>query len=168
MLIKLTLLLTVASFFVGCSQSAASPSDEFANRLARIKITAATGDKRPIPFGSDLTIVNLFDEFSVGCPTGNRFESMERLRSLSPAARILLIFSEKHFSTQDIENFKAILPMPESLVQGDIEPVRPHLISGKLLLVLDSKGRVVWYEKPGMSEEQVTRGVSDLIHSHGK
>jgi hypothetical protein len=164
MLIRLTLLLIVTSFIVGCHLSTASPSGEVANSFALVKITTATGDKAPLPLGNELTIVNLFDEFSSGCPTGNRFEAMERLHSSQPAAPILLIFSEKHFSTQDIDNFKAILPMPESLVQGDIEAVKSHLTSGKLLVVLDSNGNVIWHEKPGMSEEQVMTQVAELIH----
>lgn len=168
MLIKLTVLLTVTSFLVGCYPSAASPSTEVKNSFARVTITAATGDKASLPLGNELTIVNLFDEFSAGCPTGNRFEAMERLHSLQPVPPILLIFSDKHFSTQDIDNFKAILPMPESLVQGDIEAVRPYLTSGKLLVVLDSKGNVIWHEKPGMSEQEVMREVAELIHSASK
>ena len=168
MLIRLTLLLTVTSIIVGCNLSAASPSREVANSFARVKITTTTGDKTPLPLGNELTIVNLFDEFSTGCPTGNRFEALERLHSLQPTAPILLIFSDKHFSTQDIENFKAVLPMPESLVQGDIEAVRSHLSSGKLLVVLDSKGNVIWNEKPGMPDQQVMREVAELIHATRK
>lgn len=53
--------------------------------------------------------------------------------------------------------------MSESLVQGDIEAVRSHLISGKLLVVLDSKGSVIWHEKPGMNEQQVWNEVSNLL-----
>lgn len=168
MLLKLTLLLTATSFSIGCHLSAASPSIEFRERFARVKISTPAGDKTPVPLDKGLTIVNLFDEFSPGCPTGNRFETMERLNSLRPAGTILLVFSDKHFSTQDIQNFKAILPMPESLVQGDIEAVRAQLTSGKLLVVLDANGNVVWKEKPGMSEQQVMSEVSELIHSVSK
>ena len=118
---------------------------------------------------NNLTIVNVFDEFSTGCPTGNRFETMERLDSLRTAGTtMLLVYSEKNFSTQDIENFKAILPMADSLVQGDIEAVRSHLTDGKLLVVLDSKGTVLWLEKPDTSEEQVFSDISRLIQSGGK
>jgi hypothetical protein len=168
MLIRLTLLLIVTSFLVGCHLSAASPSDEIANSFARVKLTTASGQYSPIPLGDELTIVNLFDEFSPGCPTGNRFEALERFHSLQPDAPLLLIFSGNHFSSQDIDNFKAILPMPESLVQGDIEAVRPHLISGKLLVVLDSKGNVIWHERAGMTEQQVMSQVGELIHSASK
>jgi len=164
MLIKLTLLLTVTSFFIGCHFSTASPTRAFKESFAQVKIYATNGDKEPIPVVNGLTIVNLFDEFSIGCPTGNRFETMERLNSLQPSGTIFLIFSDKHFSTQDVDNFKAILPMRESLVQGDIERVRPYLTSGKLLVVLDSKRNVIWYEKPGMSEQQVMSQVADVIH----
>lgn len=168
MLIRLTLLLIATLFIVGCNLSAASPSGEVANSFAGVKLITPSGDKVPLPVGNKLTIVNLFDEFSTGCPTGNRFEAMERLHSLEPAAPILLVFSEKNFSTLDIDNFRTILPMPESLVQGDIEAVRPHLISGKLLLVLDSKGNLMWHEKADMSEQQVMNQVAELIHSASK
>ena len=168
MLIKLTVLLIVISFISGCHQSAASTSGEVANSFAAVKLITPSGDKAPLPLGNELTIVNVFDEFSTGCPTGNRFEAIERLHSSQPAAPILLIFSERNFSSQDIDNFKAVLPMSESLVQGDIEAVRPHLISGKLLVVLDSKGNVMWHEKADMSEQQVMNQVAQLIHSASK
>jgi hypothetical protein len=148
--------------------SAASPPGEIANSFARVKLTTASGDHSPIPLGNRLTIVNLFDEFSPGCPTGNRFEALERFHSLQPDTPLLLIFSGNHFSNQDIDNFKAILPMPEALVQGDIEAVRPLLISGKLLVVLDSKGNVIWHERAGMSEQQVMSQVGELINSASK
>lgn len=168
MLIKLTLLLIATSLIVGCHLSAASPSGEVANSFAGVKLITPSGDKVPLPVGNKLTIVNLFDEFSTGCPTGNRFEAMERLHSSQPAAPILLIFSQKNFSALDIDNFKTILPMPESLVQGDIEAVRPYLTSGKLLVVLDSKGNVIWHEKAGMSEQQVMTQMAELIQSESK
>ncbi|HEX7333204.1 MAG TPA: hypothetical protein VF290_16995 [Pyrinomonadaceae bacterium] len=165
MLIRLTLLLVLTSFIIGCHLSAASPSREVANSFSHVKLTTASGDHSPIPLGNKLTVVNLFYEFSAGCPTGNRFEALERFHSLNPDAPIVLIFSGNQFSTQDIDNFKAILPMPESLVQGDIEAVKPHLISGKLLVVLDSTGNVIWHERAGMSEQQVMSQVGELLHS---
>ena len=64
---------------------------------------------------------------------------------------------------QDVDNFKAILPMDESMVQGDIEAIRPHLIYGKLLLVFDANGSLVWQEKPDMSEQQVLSELSQLV-----
>lgn len=165
MLIKLTLLLIVTSCFIGCNLSAASLAVEFRERFARVTLNRSDKDKTPIPLGDELTIINLFDEFSTDCPSGSRFETMERLNSLHPAASMLLIFSDKNFSFQDLENFKAILPMPESMVQGDIEAVRPHLTSGNLLVVLDEKGNVIWHEKRDMSEEQVVSEVSELVQS---
>ena len=165
MLTKLTLLLIATSCCMGCHLSAASPSVEFRERFARVMINSSTRDKTPVPLGDGLTIVNLFDEFSTDCASGSRFETMERLNSLRPTGSILLIFSDKNFSIQDLENFKAILPMPESLVQGDIEAVRPHLTSGKLMVVLDGKGNVIWHEKRDMSEQQVASEVSALMHS---
>ena len=162
MLSKLTLLLTATLFAVGCHLSAASESDEFAKSLGRVTINASTGNKTPIPLSSGLTIVNVFDDFSPGCPTGNRFDTIERFNSSRPVgSTVLLIFSEKSFSTQDVENFKTILPMAESMVQGDIEALRPHLLDRKLLVVLDSNGRIVWQEKARMSEQQL---LSELIN----
>jgi len=156
MLGKLTLLLTATIFVVGCQLSAASPSAELAKSLGRLTINPSPGGKTPISLGSGLTIVNVFDGFSPGCPTGNRFDTIERFNSSRPAgSNVLLIFSEKSFSSQDVENFKAILPLGESMVQGDIEAVRPYLIDGKLLVVLDSNGRLVWQETTNVSEQQL-------------
>ena len=153
---KLILLLTATVFVAGCQLSAASQSGELAKSLGRVTINSSASGKAPIPLGSGLTIVNVFDAFSPGCPTGNRFETIERFNSLRPAgSSVLLIFSEKSFTTQDVENFKAILPLAESMVQGDIEALRPYLIDGKLLVVLDSNGRLVWQEKTNVSEQQL-------------
>lgn len=169
MLNRLTLLLAVISFPVGCHLSSAPPSAEVAKNIARVKINQKAGDKVAIPVGDKLTIVNVFDQFATGCPTGNRFETMERLDSLrTTGTTILLILSERHFSTQDLENFKAILPMAGSWVRGDIEAIRQHLIYGKLLVVLDSKGTVIWSERPDTTEEQVFNDISRLLQSAGK
>lgn len=164
MLGKLTLLLTATLFAVGCQPSAAS--GEIAGNLGRVTINQSAGNKTPIPIGSGLTIVNVFDDFSPGCPTGNRFETIERFNSSQPAgSNVLLIFSEKGFSNQDVENFKAILPMAELMVQGDIEALRPYLIEGKLLVVLDPNGRLVWHERANVSEQQLLSELSNLVNT---
>ncbi len=169
MLSKLTLLLAATLFAVGCHLSAASESGELAKSLGRVTITLSSGDKAFIPLDREFTIVNVFDDFSPGCPTGNRFETIERFNSLWPArSTVLLIFSEKNFSTQDVENFKAILPMAESMVQGDIDAVRPYLIDKKLLVVLDSNGHLIWEEKKKMSEEQLLSELFNLINPPSK
>ena len=169
MLSKLIMLLTAALFAFGCNPSTASQSGELTKSIARVKLNPSTGVKTDIPLGSGLTIVNVFDDFSPGCPTGNRFETIERFDSVRPAGMtVLLIFSEKQFSTQDVENFKAILPMAESMVQGDVEAVRPYLIDGKLLVVLDSSGSVIWQEKANVSEKQLFGELSKLINPPSK
>src|SRR5262249_41708734 len=160
---KLTLLLTAALFSVGCHLSAASKSVEFAQSLGRVTITQSAGNKTPIPLGKGLRIVNGFGDFSPGCPTGNRFDTLERFNSMRPAgSSVLLIFSDKGFSTQDVENFKVILPLSESMVQGDIESLRPYLIDRKLLVVLDSNGRLIWQEKANLSEQQLLSELLEL------
>src|SRR5215510_12960750 len=106
MLSKLTLLVVSTLLAVGCHLSAASESGELAKSLGRVMINRSTGNKTPIPLGRGFTIVNVFDDFSPGCPTGNRFDTIERFDSLRPGSNVLLIFSEKGFSTQDVENFK--------------------------------------------------------------
>jgi len=165
---KFTLLLAATLFAVGCHLSAASKSSELAKSLSRVTINQSTGNKIPIPLGHGYTIVNVFDDFSPGCPTGNRFETIERFNALQPAgSTVLLIFSDKNFSAQDVENFKAILPLAESMVQGDIEALRPYLIDKKLLVVLDSNGRLVWQEKTSVSEQQLLGELSSLINSPG-
>jgi hypothetical protein len=163
MLSRLTLLFAATLFAVGCHPSAASESGELAKSVGRVTINQSTGNKTPIPLGHAFTIVNVFDDFSPGCPTGNRFETLERFNSTRPAGTaVLLIFSEKSFSTQDVENFKAILPLSESMVQGNIEALKPYLVDKKLLVVLDSNGRLVWQEKTNVSEQQLLSELFNL------
>ena len=158
----LKLLLAVTLFAVGCHLSAASNSTELAKSLGRVTITQSTR-KSSIPLGRGFTIVNVFDDFSPGCPTGNRFDTIEHFNSLRPAeTTIVLIFSDQNFSIQDVENFKQMLPLAASMVQGDIEALRPFLIDKKLLLVLDESGRVVWQEKANVSEQQLLNELFEL------
>jgi len=164
---KILLLIVVALITAGCNLSAHSPASEPADFFARVKISQGSM-KTSIPLGQRLTIVNLFEEFCTECPTGSRFETMERLYlSRQTTTKIFVVFSETRFSTQDVENFKEILSMPDSLVQGDIESMTPYLIKGKLLIVFDANKRVVWQEKPEMSEQQVFSAISGLMQIHG-
>src|SRR5215213_11473473 len=162
---KLMSVIAIASVALGCHLSAVGPSRE-RELFSRVKITSSTGDKTIIPLGNGLTIVNLYDDFCSECPTGNRFQTMERLNSLrSGTTQIFVVFSDQHFSTQDVENFKAMLSMPEALVQGDIEALQPYLIRCKLLVVFDSTRSAVWQEKPGMTEQEVLKEVSQLMQT---
>lgn len=169
MLGKLIPLLTLTLLSIGCHFSAASQSGEIVKSLERIKIYTPKGEKTAIPIGNGLTIINVFDEFSAGCPTGKRLETLEQFNSVrSSGIKLLLLFSEKHFSSQDVENFKAMLPMSESMVQGDIEALRPYFVYGKLLVVVDSKGALVWHEKPDMSEQQILSDLTNLMNPVSK
>src|SRR5689334_15172682 len=95
---RFTLLLGATLLAVGCHVSAGSVSSEVARSVGRVTINKSPGNKAPIPLGTGLTIVNVFDDFSPGCPTGNRFETMKRFDALRPAGTtVLLIFSEKGF-----------------------------------------------------------------------
>jgi peroxiredoxin len=135
--------------------------------LNRIKITSHAGVQESIPMaGQGLTVVNLFDQFCTECPTGIRFQTMNRLNQLrQPISRMFIVLSEKNFSTEDVENFKTILSAPDLLVQGDMEGVKPYLIKGKLLMVFDSHKNLIWQENPGMTEQEVLTDVSRLLQS---
>ena len=58
--------------------------------------------------------------------------------------------------------------MSESMVQGDVEALRPYLNHGKFLVVLDSNGRPIWQEKANMSEEEVFSELSNLVNTQSK
>jgi peroxiredoxin len=116
-----------------------------------------------------LTIVNFFDEFCTECPTGNRFQTLDYLNRLrSPLSRILIVFSKDHFSGADVENFKSMLSMSDSLIQGDMEVAKPYLIKGKFLIVLDENKKLIWQERPGMPEGKVLADVSRLLQASTK
>ncbi|MDX6290281.1 MAG: AhpC/TSA family [Blastocatellia bacterium] len=134
--------------------------------LSGIKIIDKSGAFEPLPIANQgLTVVNLFDEFCTDCVTGSRFQTMARLnRSRRPTTYIFIIFSKEHFSTEDLENFKAILST-DSLLQGDIETAKSYLISGKLLVVFDSNRNLIWQETAGMTEKEVLADVTRLLQS---
>jgi peroxiredoxin len=137
--------------------------------LSRLKINRQGGVPESIPTSQGLTVVNVFDEFCTECPTGSRFQTISRLyRLLQPTTRIFMIFSEKNFSTEDVENFKTILSTPDSLVQGDVEALKPYMIKGKLLIVFDSDKNLIWQEKPEMTEQEVLAEVSGLLQRSTK
>lgn len=159
------LLLFVLLIFSACRPDTSSTSDSpSVNLLDTVRISTGTGVLEPLPIANQgLTVVNLFDEFCSECPTGTRFQTVTGLtQSSRPPGKILLVFSEKHFSSQDVENFKTILAN-DALVKGDIEAVKPYLNKGKLLVVFDSTRKIVWQEQPGMNEEEVVAAVSRLF-----
>lgn len=161
---RISLLIVVLFIFIGCRSSTSTSQLEASNLIDSIRINTAGGLIESLPIAHHgLTVVNLFDEFCSECPTGNRFQTMNRLNQSSrPPAKILLVFSDEQFSSQDVENFKTILSN-DALVKGDIEAMRPYLNRGKLLVVFDSTRKIVWQEQPGMNEEEVAVAVSRLF-----
>lgn len=137
--------------------------------LSGITITRKAGVVEPLPIANQgLRVVNLFDEFCTECPTGARFQTMTRLSRLRrPTTSMFIVFSNEHFSIEDLENFKTILSA-DSLIQGEIEAARPYLIKGKLLLVFDSDKSLIWQEKPAMTEQEVLSDVTRLLQSSSK
>jgi peroxiredoxin len=135
--------------------------------VTRIKISDQSGNNVPLPTAPrGLTILNLFSDFCSECLTGNRLQTMGRLNQFHrPSSKTFIVFSKKTFSNKDIQNFKAMLPLSDSLVQGDIEVAEPFLIKGKLLIVLDANKRLIWQERAGMTEDQVLADVSHLLQS---
>ena len=128
---------------------------------AVLKVSGQPSGDEPLPVAErGLTVVNLFDQFCADCVTGDRLQTLERLAQSGRPG--LVIFSDKNFSAQDIENFKLVLPTRSAIRRGDIEAARPRLNSGRLLLVLDSRRKVLWEERPGMSEQDVLEGVKSL------
>lgn len=162
---RFLLLLFVLFIFSACRPNTSSTSrPPSINLLDTVRISTKTGALQPLPIANEgLTVVNLFDEFCSECPTGSRFQTVTRLnQSSSPPGKIVLVFSDTHFSSQDMDNFKTILSN-DALVLGDIEAVKPYLNKGKLLVVFDSTRKIVWQEQPGMTEEQVVAAVSKLF-----
>lgn len=143
---------------------AASPGPDLGSAL-RVSVEAA-GDE-PLPVADDgLTVVNLFDQFCADCITGDRLQTLERLTQSGVPS--LAVFSEKNFSAQDIENFRLMLPTRCAIRRGDIEEARTRLNNGRLLLVLDSRRKLLWEERPGMSEQDILAGVRSLAEARAR
>ena len=132
--------------------------------LDHIRVSTEHGPVAPLPIATQgLTVVNLFGEFCSQCATGNRLETIARLnQSARLPGKVLMIFSDRRFSAEDLNNFKLLLSS-DSMIQGDIEVANRFLIEGKLLVVFDSNRNLVWQEKPGMNEEEVLSAVSQLF-----
>lgn len=137
------------------------PSSEF-SRTLQIKTTS--GKNGTFAFSkSGFTVVNLFDQFCTECATGHRLETLNRLaRAQRRNLQIAVVFSEKNFSPQDVKNFSSMLKTEYPLYQGDLGTAANAMISGRLLLVFDGRGAVVWQEKPDMSEEEILQAVVRL------
>ena len=166
MRILFSLLLIVSLMFLGCvsNRNPSTSPPEGTNLSEFIRISTEKGQREPLPIADrGLTVVSLFDEFCTECPTGSRFQTVNGLKRLPhPPGKILIIFSEEHFSSDDVENFRTLLSN-NALFKGNVEAVKPHLNNGKLLVVFDSNRKTVWQEKPGMSEENVLAAISELF-----
>lgn len=161
---RISLLIVVLFIFIGCRSSTSTSQLEASNLIDSIRINTAGGLIESLPIAHHgLTVVNLFDEFCSECPTGSRFQTVTHLsESPRPPGKILLVLSDEHFSSDDVENFRTLLAN-DALVKGNIAAAKPHLNNGKLLIVFDSNRRIVWHEKPGMSEAEVLAAVSHLF-----
>lgn len=161
---RISLLIVVLLLFIGCRSNTSTSQLEASNLIDSIRINTDAGLIEPLPLAHHgLTVVNLFDEFCSECPTGNRFQTVTRLsESPRPPSKVLLVFSDEHFSSDDVENFRTLLSN-DTLLKGNIEAVKPHMNNGKLLVVFDSNRKIVWHEKRGMKEEEVLAAVSQLF-----
>lgn len=137
------------------------PSSEFSRTL---HIRTTSGKNGPISFAKGgFTAVNLFDQFCTECATGQRLETLNTLaRTQGRNLQIAVVFSEKNFSPQDVKNFSSMLKTEYPLYQGDLGTTASAMIDGRLLLVFDDRGAVVWQEKPDMSEEEILQAVVRL------
>lgn len=116
-----------------------------------------------------LTVVNLFDEFCSECAGGQRLKTLERIQQAEPRAAVLTVFSSENFTEQDVENFKLLLldVRPEGLLRGSTRKLQASMVKQQLLVVLNSRKKVVWQEAPGMSEEELFTAVKRAIESGG-
>lgn len=135
--------------------------------LSRITVSGQQSTSEPLPIAAHgPTIVNFFTEFCADCVTGNRLETLTRLdRSRPDGSKLLIVFSEKHFSADDVDNFKALLPLSTYMTRGNIEVVEPHLTQGKLLIVVNTSKRRIWQETSGMTEEIVFSQASRVLRT---
>jgi peroxiredoxin len=151
------------------SGSADAAKTDAANDLdlySGLKISTADGVSQSISVAAGPPIiVNLFDEFCTECATGNRLESLKRLES-SPkgAGHVVVIFSQKKFSADDMDNFRKLLPAPFRLESGNIDAASGLLINGRFLMVFDANKHLVWQERPNLSEQEIVIEISKLLN----
>lgn len=160
---------SIISQFSGDKPSQSNDPEDFqplpSAELSRtVRITTASGIKGTVPFAKrGFTVINLFDQFCTECATGERLETLKRLaRTPGSDLKISAVFSEKNFSFQDIENFRSMLRTEYQLYQGDLGSAADAMIGGRLLLVFDHRGALVWQEKPHMTEEAILQAVTHL------
>jgi peroxiredoxin len=157
----------VASLADGESGSA-EPTPPAKVNFDSLKIRDVSGNEQPLPVsGGGLTIVNLFGEFCTECGTGER---MRTLNVLSPAvpqgSKILILYSDKKFSAQDVENFREMLSPAYPLYQGTLGEAESNMNGGHLLVIFDSNKKVLWQEVPGLPEGEVFAKVTRVIQDN--
>ncbi len=165
----------------GCSESKRSESGNETATSAKftalehsevvpIRIRTTSGEVQPIPVAKHgLTVVNLFDEFCTECATGERLETLNKLaRMQGHDPDIAAVFSETNFTYQDVKNFSLMLKAEYPFYQGKIDDFRNLIIKGRLLIVLDHQGTVIWHEAPDMTQEEVLTHILALKGSDRK
>jgi hypothetical protein len=170
-------LLLIASAGAGCGrkeagQIAVGPSQASVAtttagdgiRFEDVIVRSEGGADEPLPAADGgLTVVNLFDEFSSECASGVRMETLRAVASGGGGLRTVAVFSDEKFSPQDVRNMRLILDPPFPLLRGKVDKSRAALPGGSLLVVFDSEKRVVWAERPGMSEADVQESLARLV-----
>jgi peroxiredoxin len=136
--------------------------------LSSIMVREPSGAMKPVPLADrGLTIINIFSDFCVECDTGRRLQTLRRITPrLSADSKILVIFSQAEFSTQDVDNFKTLLATPFEMYEGDVSALKNYLDSGRLLLIVDSNKNIIWQTSSDMSEDEVASRLFQLIEEH--
>jgi len=110
-----------------------------------------------------LTVLNLFSGMCEGCSTGNRLETLNALSSnFGDKLSVISLFSKGDFSHQDLENLRKIIRPNHETLLSEIDKSKIQLLNGHLLVVFDPTGKIVWMEKPGLSETAVYRSIESL------
>ena len=150
---------------LGENKTVSTPRPETADLYQALTIRGQNGTVEPVPLSAEgTTIVNIFDEFCSECPTGSRLETLNGVVSAKrDKPKLLVIFSEKTFSEQDIQNFRAMLMTPYPLYRGNIDSLRSLMVKGRLLVAFDVHGRLVWQETSAMPENEIATEISALV-----
>jgi hypothetical protein len=156
-----TLLAALEKVARGTAEAPRAALGDVERAMARTELPGAE-----VAGAAPFTVVTFFKGTCVDCSVSGRLATLRAIVGRAGGRLAVVgVFSSALYSATDLDNMKKILRVPFEIGTGDVAPIEPYMERDRFTAVRDARGRVIWAEQRGMSEDEVVRGVLAAITS---